>query len=229
VRPKTPFTPHCKVEPAAERLPRFELVRTPPEQRWLWACRAVALFGAPKPRSSGYLDFTVRDSESGACMTLSIEEQGAFVYDAPEGRGAALRTALESASTADCSFQLLSGSRPLKVGIRGGRPFEEPLFDLESIDGARAFFEARPDQESAANLLSRYLVLDPKARPPGIEPVIERALAVEMDQFDQMEVGWLSDVGKEGYCQRSKDLQKLSVSPPLATRVAGQVKRFCKR
>lgn len=229
---QTTFSLGCEPDASGPQSKRIELSRTPPEARWLWACRALALLGTPKLRESGYPDFQVKDSESGACMTLSVEDVGAFIHHAPEGRGEALRAALEGQpKVPDCSFEIGvdgSGARPTKVGLRAGHPFEEPLYDLDTFDGARAFFSAHPNESSAAGFLSRFLALPLASRPNGVTSLLESALELELAAFAKMETAWLSPVGKEGYCQRSKDLAKLPVSKSHAQRVAAEVKRFCK-
>lgn len=226
------FSVGCETDASGPQTKRIELSRTPPEARWLWACRAVALLGSPKLRDSGHPDFHVKDGVTGACMTLSFEEVGAFIHHAPEGRGEALRAALEAqANVPDCSFEIGidgSGARPTKVGLRAGQPFEEPLYDLDGFDGARAFFTAHPSEHAASGFLSRYLALPLASRPADVIALLESALELELGAFAKMETAWLSPVGKQGYCQRSKDLAKLPVSKGHARRVAGEVKRFCK-
>jgi hypothetical protein len=226
------FSLGCEPDASGPPSKRIELSRTPPEARWLWACRAVALLGSPKLRESGHPDFRVNDSVSGACMTLSLEDAGAFIHHAPVDRGEALRAALEAQpNVPDCSFEIGvdgSGARPLKVGLRAGHPFEEPLYDLDGFEGARAFFTAHPNEHSAAGFLSRYLALPPASRPNDVTTILESALDLELAAFAKMETAWLSAVGKKGYCLRSKDLVKLPVSKAHAQRVAGEVKRFCK-
>jgi hypothetical protein len=225
-----PFTPGCEA-PLPKPLPaRFELARAMDGRRWEWACRASAKLGQPRRRASGYPDFKVRDAATGACMTLSLEDIGAFVYYAPPGRGEALRDfLLEEAVVRDCTFEIGldgSGIGPRRVGVRGAQPFEEPMYP-STFEGARRFFEEHPHEASAGQLITAYLELDPRARPTGLEALLGRAVDIELTAFARMERAWLSDIGRKGYCMRAKQLATLPITPELKNKVAADVRRFC--
>jgi hypothetical protein len=206
-------------------------VRTPEVDRWLWACRAVAKLGTPRLRESGYPDFEVKDRETGACVSLSLEDVGAFIYHAPEARAAALRGYLVAgdAEIPDCTFEVgVEGALPLKVGVRNGKPFQEGLYS-QTFAGQSEYFTAHPNQYSAGGVINEYLRLDKAARPKDASAILDRAVDLELDQFQKMEASWLSPVGKQGYCLRTKELAKLPVSAPRSQRIAAERKRFCSR
>jgi hypothetical protein len=227
--PPPPFTPGCDAALPRTLPPRFELARATNARRREWACRALDKLGSPKLRASGYPDFKVRDAATGACMTLSLEDIGAFVYYAPPGRGEALRGFLESGAIRDCAFEIGldgSGGFPRRVGVRSAEPFEERLYP-PTFEGTRRFFEEHPHEASAGPLLTEYLELAPSARPAGLEALLARAVEIELEAFARMERAWLSDIGRRGYCARSKDHAKLPLGAELKKRVAAEVRRFC--
>ena len=229
--PPPPFALGCDIDLPDPLPERVILVRDDDGERWIWACRAVARLGEPTVRDSGYPDFHVLDRATGACLALSLEDIGAFIYYAPEGRGEALRDYLAAAPppVPDCHFEVgLDGDAlgPRRVGIRRGEPYSEPLYPA-GFDGARAFFEAHPSEQSAYRLVAAYLELPPP-RPIDATPLIERAVVIELDVFDKMERAWLSDIGAEGYCARSKELARLPLSRETKARLAGEEQRFCR-
>jgi hypothetical protein len=227
--PELAFALGCEAKPPRPLPERVILSDSRGAEKWIWACRAVGALGTPELRASGYPDFRVRDGASGACMTLSLEDVGAFVYHAPRERGVALRRYLEDGGRVpDCAFDIdLDRAVPRRVGVRQGQPFEEVLYDLSTVDGAKKFFEEHPHERSAGQLLNVYLEVAPKDRPKGLEPVLDRAASLELDVIGRMATAWLSPIGKEGYCVRTKQLLTLPLSAEVKKAAAAEKARFC--
>lgn len=232
-RPAAPpeFTLGCEPQDSKDLPPRVDLARADDDAHWLWACRAVGKLGAPTLRDSGFPDFHLHDRRTGGCFVLELDDVGAHLYKTPPDRADAVRAFLSEGTPKDCAFEVgLDGGTalPSRAGVRNGAPFHEAIYALGTLDGARKFFDEHPHERSAGHFLNAYLELPTKKRPTDLGAMVDKAVVFELDAFDRMDRAWLSDIGKQGYCVRAKDLAKLSTASETKKRAQAEVARFCK-
>ncbi len=201
--------------------------------KWRLACAAKSALGEPLKNAEGYPSFHIVDPEV-ACMVLEINGSGAWLHRASVERAEALRAfLLAHEPVPDCSFTLLSDATlgPSTEGLRGGKGFSErkyPSGELETVDGALAYFRDHPNDVSASLLLTAQIAGPAAKRRKDLDKDLELALSFELAAFDRMEAGWLSDVGKQGYCDRVQKLLSLSWAPEKRKEIQPQL-RFCKK
>jgi hypothetical protein len=225
------FEPGCETAIPDPLPARIELTRDP-DEGVRWVCRALGKLGTPTWRESGLPTFTIRDRDTGACYALSVEDVGTFLYYVPPERADAVQAFLDPKSPApDCTFRVSHktlGMPPADFGLRAGEVFRQPVYDVETLEGARAYFAAAGDENAAATLLTRFIEAKPAARPTDAAGELERALEVELAVIDRMEPSWLSPIGKQGYCQRLKSLASLGWKTAQKQAIAQHSARFCR-
>ncbi len=201
--------------------------------KWRLACAAKSALGEPLKNAEGYPSFHIVDPEV-ACMVLEINGSGAWLHRASVERAEALNELLLAVTPVpDCSFTLLPDAAigPSTEGLRGGKGFSErkyPSGELETVAGALAYFRDYPNDTSAAMLLSAQIAEPAAKRRKDLDKDLELALSFELAAFDRMEVSWLSDVGKQGYCDRVQKLLSLSWTAEKRKALQRQ-RRFCQK
>lgn len=107
---------------------------------------------------------------------------------------------------------------------------EEPGLpaDASELTRADAEFRAKRTGESAGMFINAFMAAKQSERTTGVKQSLDDAIGVELDQMAEMQAGWLSEIGLEGYCQRTAELRQLPASAANKTRIAAEAKRFCK-
>ena len=219
------------------------------EAAWQRACQLWSRLGEPNG-ASGKPIFHVTDTSADQALSIRVTSDGFLEVETsararpePADRERLLgdlRAFLDTAEPRDCEVVWNSGSSVFVMGVREGKPFQ----DVAPFDRALAHLLAQPFEPGAPEsysdwglhrddaLVALWLAGSDAERAAHADelPKIQEA-ARRMLDLNPMEPAWLSDVGRQGYCELSDRIArgaKLDAREDRR-RVRDFKKRFCRR
>jgi hypothetical protein len=170
--------------------------------------------------------FVIALSACAAPRPLEVRDEGA-----PRGRAVASATAGASTPVDSATVPAPPAtSAPPPSAPEASKPEEPGLpADASELTRADADFRAKRTAEAAGLFINAFMAAKQSERTTGVKQSLDDAITVELEQMAEMEAGWLSQVGLEGYCQRTIELRQLPASAANKTKIAAESKRFCSK
>lgn len=153
------------------------------------------------------------------------------VRDESAPRGVAVATATaDAASPSETSAPTASSGVAASAATASALSSEEPGLpaDASELTRADADFRAKRTGEAASLFINAFMAAKQSERTVGVKQSLNDAIEVELDQLGEMQPAWLSEIGLEGYCQRTVELRSLPASAANKARIAAEAKRFCR-
>ena len=149
------------------------------------------------------------------------------VRDESAPRGRAVASATAEAATPVESAPSATSVPP--TSATGAGEVDEPGLapDASELTRADADFRAKRTAEAAGVFINAFMGAKQSERTTGVKQSLDDAITVELEQLAEMESAWLSEVGLQGYCQRTIELRQLPASTANKTKIAAESKRFC--
>jgi hypothetical protein len=162
---------------------------------------------------------------------LEVRDEGA-----PRGRAVARATAEAAApsDTATASSAAVGSSgaephAPVSAEPSSSVALEAPGIpaDASELTRADADFRAKRTGEAASLFINAFMAAKQSERTTAVKQSLDDAITIELERLAEQEPGWLSQIGLDGFCQRTTELRGLPASAANKTKIAAQAKRFC--